>query len=643
MTTVAIVIAARNAASTLDAAIKSIVAQTYSDWEAVIVDDGSSDQTIEIANAWSHRDRRICVKSNNAGGVSSARNLGVTSSYAPWILFLDSDDLIVRHHLTAMMTAALSGPSPGIIYAASARLTPNNRLSRVLTPPSVNHFEHLGFYNCFCTHATMIRRSVFEDLGGFDNSLVASEDWDLWQRAARANVAMTGLNDCLAYYRMRPHSLSRRAPAVFSSAKEVILRARAPDSRVRNPDPAYASGLAPITAGQAVLDISLYCAGMIIGQNDDPASFLETICYLPVDNSKTSNAAAMLQGGVPAGACAVQEDWPLLWPQRRDRVAAALDTLEKRLALPDFASRTMKQLEERTGDELRRRPQLALRAPSTPVTQETADLSDGETFLRTLGSTNDTPIMMIVAHPDDDIIGAGAQLRHWSNISCTYVTDGAPHDVKYAQEAGFQTSALYAAARRQEARSALALAGRIPQVDYLSEIDQEVTFRMVQLAQDIRRLVENRRPRIIITHPYEGGHPDHDATCLAVHAACAALAQDGFPGPTIIELGSYFGAEGRRMTGTFIEDNSLTFTILLNDDDRALKERMLGKHVSQRELLQEFPANVECLREAPAYDFTRPPHPGKLLYEYYNLGIDGARWRSEAVAALTQLGLTNPL
>jgi LmbE family N-acetylglucosaminyl deacetylase len=150
-------------------------------------------------------------------------------------------------------------------------------------------------------------------------------------------------------------------------------------------------------------------------------------------------------------------------------------------------------------------------------------------------------------------------------------------------------------------------------------------------------------PAIVITHPYEGGHPDHDSACFAVQAACALLRRAGGPCPDLLEITSYHaGPDGDLRVGAFLPGGPAAVTLALTAAQRRTKRRMLDRHQSQRQVLAGFKAEMERLRLAPAYDFLRPPHPGPLWYEQFAWGTDGEGWRQRAAAAVVELGLPSP-
>lgn len=252
-------------------------------------------------------------------------------------------------------------------------------------------------------------------------------------------------------------------------------------------------------------------------------------------------------------------------------------------------------------------------------------------------------LLVIAAHPDDDVIGAGALMARVPRVRVLYVTDGAPRDGRDAHAHGFADVAAYAAARRREAQSALAFAGVSPErLVWLGVADQQATFALDRVALALRELLQVLQPRVVLTHAYEGGHPDHDATAFAVHAALAPTAGEPMTvAPALLEFAGYHASENGRATDFLPVADCPPVSFELDARARRLKAAMFACHASQAAVLASFAALREQFRRAPRYDFSQPPHPGALLYERpgsgAEWGIDGARWRREAAAARQRL------
>ena len=206
--------------------------------------------------------------------------------------------------------------------------------------------------------------------------------------------------------------------------------------------------------------------------------------------------------------------------------------------------------------------------------------------------------------------------------------------------AGFSNRQQYAAARRQELLNALALAGITGgQCRDMGIVDQEASLDLARIMSVVRSLIQETKADAVFTHPYEGGHPDHDATAFGVHAAVKLLRAEGKTAPELIEFTSYFAGRAGMVTGRFLprEGTEIT-TIPLSFDQRMLKRRMLDCFVTQQQMLLAFnKLDAERFRPAPDYDFTAPPHAGKLNYENFNWGMTGQRWRQLAAEALQSL------
>ena len=256
----------------------------------------------------------------------------------------------------------------------------------------------------------------------------------------------------------------------------------------------------------------------------------------------------------------------------------------------------------------------------------------------------DTPSVMIIsAHQDDESIGAGSRLCRLTEAYVVHVTDGAPRNPEVAARYGFSTREAYADARRRELLNAMHIAG-VPEdrLICLGYVDGEAALRMVDLVLDIAQLIDDHEPEIIITHPYEGGHTDHDSTAFAVHLACGLLRREGVEPPAVLEMTSYHDRDGERVVHDFLPHERADLDqrlVLLDEEEQDLKRRMYECFTTQQGVLQTFSTAMEKFRPAPRYVFTRPPHEGRLNYEKYGDPQLGSRWRRNAERAMERLRL----
>jgi LmbE family N-acetylglucosaminyl deacetylase len=250
-------------------------------------------------------------------------------------------------------------------------------------------------------------------------------------------------------------------------------------------------------------------------------------------------------------------------------------------------------------------------------------------------------IAVVVAHPDDETIGIGGHLRRFADVRLVHLTQGAPDDPADAQAAGLAGKHEYAAVRAAELAAAMRFAGVAPDRCTGFGITDQQACR--QLARSARRLAEffaAWRTEIVLTHPYEGGHPDHDAAAFAVHAAAALLRDRAANAPDLVEMAFYHDGGPRLVTQRFPPDGAGgEICLALDEEDWARKEKMIVCHRSQRAVLALFRGRVERLRPAPVYDFSEPANGGRLFYERMPWHVTGRFWQKCAARALRELHL----
>jgi LmbE family N-acetylglucosaminyl deacetylase len=241
-------------------------------------------------------------------------------------------------------------------------------------------------------------------------------------------------------------------------------------------------------------------------------------------------------------------------------------------------------------------------------------------------------ILIVAAHPDDETIGASAWIGPPHHATVLHVTDGAPHDRRW-WTAGITDRATYARIRALEAGRALAHVRAIH--IQLGFADQELVHALPELARMIADHVVRQAPDLIVTHAYEGGHPDHDAVAFAVARAHELV----HAAPPIYEMALYHGASGVLVAGEFVEDRGSTYR-RLGAEQLARRRAMIACYASQQATLAPFVGLVhERYRIAPRYDFARSPHEGPLWYERLGFATTGARWRATAAKTCTRMEL----
>jgi len=187
MPEVSVVIPAYNAANTLPETLASLVAQTFTDYEAIVVDDGSRDDTAACARACG--DSRVRVLSIANGGVAAARNRGIEAAGGQLIAFLDADDLWRPEKLATQVEALRAQPGAGICVTGATRIGRESQpIGPTLfrDPDDVTEALLLESMIVGCISSGVVRRPLLERVGGFDTRFSQCADWDLWLRLSRA-------------------------------------------------------------------------------------------------------------------------------------------------------------------------------------------------------------------------------------------------------------------------------------------------------------------------------------------------------------------------------------------------------------------------------------------------------------------------
>ena len=191
--------------------IESVLAQTFTDFEMILVDDGSPDNSGKICDDFAARDSRIRVFHKENGGVSSARNLGISRARAEHVAFLDSDDIWSPHYLSACNLLIERFPSVGIYGCAWTH--EQKKLSANISPDNCNVlkvFEYLktsnkrGFMFPFYTSSIVVERKKLSD-SAFDESLAVGEDYDVWLKLLMLTGGAIGYcSQATVFYREVP-------------------------------------------------------------------------------------------------------------------------------------------------------------------------------------------------------------------------------------------------------------------------------------------------------------------------------------------------------------------------------------------------------------------------------------------------------
>jgi glycosyltransferase involved in cell wall biosynthesis/peptidoglycan/xylan/chitin deacetylase (PgdA/CDA1 family)/ubiquinone/menaquinone biosynthesis C-methylase UbiE len=327
MPQVSVIIPAQNAAGTIIRTLDSLRSQIVSVWEAIVVDDGSSDETVEIVSAFAQRDSRIrLLQNDHPSGVSRARNRGVEHARASWVLFLDADDTIVPGALALLLTARDTHANADILYGGWNRVAPNGEIISESFCQDEEIFLAAARYCPFVIHACLVRKSVFDAVNGFDPVQQIGEDWDLWQRIARQGACFQPIPAVVAGYWIRPDSSSTaNLSAWLEAGFRVIATGHRADPRVSCPLPAYEEG-APVSGlAAARTAFAFWLSGLAIALERDPLPLLDDLSSTDMENlvsdpnkmaellvDAAASTPSLLQGGETAANGFLQRCQPFL-------------------------------------------------------------------------------------------------------------------------------------------------------------------------------------------------------------------------------------------------------------------------------------------------------------------------------------------
>jgi len=217
--TVSVVIPAYNAEGFIAETLDSVLAQTFQDYEVVVVDDGSVDDTRGVVESYDEPRFRYIRQEN--GGASRARNRGIASSSGEFIAFLDSDDLWVPEKLERQVEVFRRNPSLGLVSTLHDAYSPATgeretsglrKRERLFSGPSVVH--NIVAWSGLATPTVMVPRWVLDEVGVFDPELRSGEDDNLWVRITARHPAEL-VDEVLVHCRLREGSLSTDHSIMF--------------------------------------------------------------------------------------------------------------------------------------------------------------------------------------------------------------------------------------------------------------------------------------------------------------------------------------------------------------------------------------------------------------------------------------------
>lgn len=227
-----------NEARYISDCLNSVLMQSFPFWECIIVDDVSSDTSLEVAQSYVRADSRFqIVRHNSNKGLAATRNTGLKHAKGEYVTFLDADDYLSQHALydryrqlcLNRSNEAVAGTYCGMRHVAEHSYGEFELVPKALQTP-MRTLQSSGYESPFNAHAPMLRVSVMRACGGFDESMrFGAEDWDCWVRLMRLGYHFVGTQKIGAAYRQKRHSMVRSlAPQHVDAAREIYAKLASP-------------------------------------------------------------------------------------------------------------------------------------------------------------------------------------------------------------------------------------------------------------------------------------------------------------------------------------------------------------------------------------------------------------------------------
>ncbi|WP_392482958.1 glycosyltransferase family 2 protein [Nostoc sp. C110] len=224
MPKVSVVIPAYNAMAYLPKTLESVLRQTFTDFEVLIINDGSSDCISE----WfaSVTDSRVKLISQENQGLSGARNTGIAQAQGEYIAFLDADDLWVPTKLEKQVRCFEDNSAVGLVHNWTILIDETDKPTGEQWSPDSegNVWEQIIMINSVSSGAAIVRRCCFENVGVFARDLSGTADWDMWIRIAY-RYPFTVVKEPLTFYRQHSQNMSKNCQHMLANARIVIERA----------------------------------------------------------------------------------------------------------------------------------------------------------------------------------------------------------------------------------------------------------------------------------------------------------------------------------------------------------------------------------------------------------------------------------
>ncbi|MCJ2178373.1 glycosyltransferase [Novosphingobium album (ex Hu et al. 2023)] len=365
---ISVVIPSYKSANTIGLTLESLLCQSWQDWEAVVVDDGSPQDDAAVVERYAQLDGRIRLVRQENQGAGPARNTGLLHATGEWVIFLDSDDQLIPDHMEKMMAASQRNPDAGLLHCSWRRLLNGEPWGLTHDAADVIDPFAISTRTCpFAIHSAMTKRAAIMEAGAFDPALRVCEDWDLWQKLARMGEQFAPVSEMVADIHVREGSLSSNMLQMQKDSEAVILRGHGVDVRLPRTLPELAKGGSSRGHVIAIWCTAVWLAGICIGRGEDPTPVLDQVqTEVPdamngsVPASGLGDLVSSLAGGIAVGVFGPEPDWLQLWPQIAPGVVSLRKFLDGKSISGSFGSSLVLAFEKQLASQFPRGTTLAM-------------------------------------------------------------------------------------------------------------------------------------------------------------------------------------------------------------------------------------------------------------------------------------------
>ncbi len=303
-------------------AIESVLSQSYTHFELIVVDDCSADDSLQVIERYRADQRIVVLRNETNAGVAASRNRALARSRGRYVTFLDQDDEWLSRKLELQLAAIADHPGVGLLHAEYARIDPVGQLmgqagelppSRFANPDATvevgDVFAEIFVCNDIQPLTSMIPRSVLDEVGHFDPSLRGTDDYELWLRIAR-RYPVAHLRTIVGFWRTHPGQVSNRGYEQLSMRLRAIdsILERFPEVRRRVPPAAFRARMHRMCRGVANENLyrlrdyrlarRMFVRAVRYRPTDLGAAGLLVYCMLPESLREAfRHARRLLQGG----------------------------------------------------------------------------------------------------------------------------------------------------------------------------------------------------------------------------------------------------------------------------------------------------------------------------------------------------------